>query len=245
MAVRLVGLYYLPTKPNNYLSLVFRCIMRGGDIKTSEESLRVGFFKSNPLPQPMLDMHTQRVQRSLAHVGGRPYWGTNQLSTRLRLGNCLMNGIVYPWLHFRRKRAGLPPYKAPPNWRARAAVIMFNGQGEVLWTRDKEKSSWILPGGSAAEIPPWETAVRSLKISTGIETQLSGLSGVYPAPDKPEMTFCFSGEIGHHPALTPARESAFFVPGQEPDEAEPQHAAFVRDASDGNDGVTFRLSGTA
>ena len=113
MAVRLVGLYYVPTQPNDFLTLCFRCIMRGGEITTSEESPRVGFFKTSPLPGPMLAIHQERVRRSLAHRGGPPYWGSNSLSSRLRLGNLLMNRIIYPWLHFRRRRTGHPPYTPP------------------------------------------------------------------------------------------------------------------------------------
>jgi 8-oxo-dGTP diphosphatase len=242
MAVRLVGLYYLPLRPQNFFALVFRCIMRGGEIKTSEESPRVGFFKTNPLPSPMLDIHAQRIQRSIDHKGGPPYWGTDKLSTRLRLGNLLMNGVIYPWLHFRRKRAGLPAYEPPPSWQANANVILRNSQGEILWTRDRESGIWTLPGGTCiAEEPPWETAVRSLNSTLGMSVHLNGLSGVYPAPGDPQMTFVFSGSNSAKPTLAPALDTGYFAPGQEPKEAVPQHTALAADTSKNGEDVRFRL----
>jgi ADP-ribose pyrophosphatase YjhB (NUDIX family) len=244
MAVRLVGLYYLPTQPNDFLTLCFRCIMRGGEITTSEESLRVGFFKTNPLPKPMLDLHQERIQRSLAHQGGPPYWGSNTLSSRLRLGNSLMNRVIYPWLHFRRRRACQPPYEPPLGWQARSAVIIRNNQGQVLWTRDQDDhgQTWMLPGGtSEAKEPPWNTAVRSVQTSIGIRAKLSGLSGVYPAPDKPEMTFSFTANSVDNSSLSPSGEIAYFAPGHEPVEAQPQHLSFVIDALVPDEDISFRL----
>ena len=242
MAVRLVGLYYLPTRPNDYLALCFRCIMRGGEITTSEESPRAGFFKTDSLPKPMLDIHKEQIQRSLAHKGGPPYWGTHKLSARVHLGNMLMNRVIYPWLHIRRRRAGLPPYEPPPAWQARSTIIMRNQQGQVLWTRDQDGKSWTLPGGaSAPKEPPWETAERSVESSIGINPKLSGLSGVYPSPNKPELTFSFTGETVGNPGLPPSVKTAYFAPGHEPEEAQPQHVSFVMDAAEPGKLPGFRL----
>ena len=241
-AVRLVGLYYLPTRPNDYLTLCFRCIMRGGEITTSEESPRVGFFETNPLPEPMLKLHQERIQRSLDHQGGPIYWGTNRMSTRLQLGNALINRVVYPWLHFRRRRAGLPAYLPPPTWQAHSAVIIRNEQGQVLWTRNQNEKHWTLPGGSAAaKEPPWETAVRCVKSSNGINAKLNGLGGIYPSPDKPEMTFAFTGEAVDDSGIIPTVESAYFAPGQEPEEAVPQHVSFVTDTPEAENQPIFRI----
>ncbi len=245
MAVRLVGLYYLPTRPNDFLSLCFRCIMRGGELTTSEESPRAGFFKTNPLPEPMLDLHKEHVTRSMAHVGGAPYWGSHQLSTWLNLGNMLINRIVYPWLHFRRRRAGLPAYEPPPSWQTQARVIVRNDQGAVLWIREGDSAIWRLPGGaSAAKEPPWETAGRFLQRDAGIEAGLSGLGGVYPAADKAEMTFTFTAVAEEsRPNSSPARETAYFQPGDEPEEAPDQDVSFVQDAENPDEAISFRLLG--
>lgn len=242
MPVRLVGLYYLPTRPNDYLALAFRCIMRGGEISTSPESPQAGFFKTNPLPKPMLDLHKEQIQRSLEHHGGPPYWGSHKLSTRLHLGNMLMNRIIYPWLHLRRRRAGQPPYEPPPAWQARSAIIIRDQKGRVLWTKENGGKNWILPGAvSPAKEPPWETAVHATKSSAGITARLSGLNGVYPSANKPEITFSFNAETSSAPGTSPTGESAYFAPGNEPEEALPQHLSFVLDAAEPADSPVFRL----
>lgn len=241
MAVRLVGLYYLPTQPNDYLTLCFRCIMRGGEIATSEESPHVGFFKANPLPKPMLNFHQERIQRSLAHQGGPPYWGSNMISTRHRLGNMLINHVIYPWLHFRRRRAGQPRYIPPPSWQTRSTVIIHNKQGQILWTRDQDTNSWILPGGvSMPKEPPWKAAVRCIKTTVGFSAELNGLSGVYPSPAEPEVAFSFTGKATSKPGQSPSVETAYFAPGYEPAEAQPQHASFVKDATENGEQPIFR-----
>lgn len=241
-AVRLVGLYYLPTRPNDFLSLVFRCIMRGGELTTSEESPRAGFFKTNPLPKPMLDLHQERIERSLAHRGGPPYWGSHVMSNRLRLGNGLMNRLIYPWLHFRRRRAGLPAYVPPPAWQVQNRVIMRNDQGQVLWTWDQARQNWILPGGiSAAQEPPWDAAVRSVKTATGLTIQLDDLTGAYPSEGRAQMTFVFEGSILENPGSTNLVKTAFFAMGHEPSDALRQHVAQVADAGQPDQGTHFRL----
>jgi ADP-ribose pyrophosphatase YjhB (NUDIX family) len=240
-AVRLVGLYYLPTQPEDYLSLCFRCIMRGGEISTSAESPRVGFFKTNPLPEPMLDLHQERIERSLVHQGGTPYWGTNSLSTRLRLGNMLMNRVIYPWLHFRRRRAGLIAYEPPPAWQAHATVIISNDQGQIMWLRDRDANSWKLPGGtSQPKEPPWKTAEQAVNANAGPGAKLSGLSGVYSSSNKPEMTFSFIAQTVDEVGSFPSVEAAYFASGHEPAEAQPEHVSIVLDWLDFDGQTIFR-----
>ena len=52
MPVRLVGLYYRPEKPDGLLVFVFRCIQRGGQLKTSAESRQGAFKGVYPPPRP-------------------------------------------------------------------------------------------------------------------------------------------------------------------------------------------------
>ena len=242
MAVRLVGIYYLPTQPNDYFSFCFRCIMRGGEITTSAESPHVGFFKTNPLPEPMLDFHQERIERSLAHQGGAPYWGANNLSTRLRLGHLFMNRLIYPWLDLRRRRASLAAYEPPPSWQAHAAVIIHDDQERILWTRERDSESWTLPGGtSRPKEPPWTTAERCIEEKAGISARLSGLSGVYPNSNKPEMTFSFIGESVDESSVILAAEAAYFAPGHEPAEAKAEHVSIVQDAVEFTEQTNFRL----
>lgn len=242
MAVRLVGVYYVPTRPSDFLTLCFRCIMRGGEITTSEESPRVGFFKTTPLPGPMLAIHQERIQRSLAHRGGPPYWGTNSLSARLRMGNVLMNRVVYPWLHLRRRLSGRPSYVPPPSWQTHATALIRDDQDRILWIRSQDGKAWQLPRGtSAAQETPWETAVRSVKTATGLIIQLDNLSGVYPAQENADMTFTFEGSTLANSDSARMARTAFFASGYEPDDALPQHVAQVADATQPDQETHFHL----
>jgi hypothetical protein len=211
--------------------------MRGGEIAGSDESLQVGFFKTNPLPKPMLKFHEQRILRSLAHQGGPPHWETHQLSIPMRLGNLLLNGLVYPWLHWRRKLAGQPPYVRPPNWLIRARVILRDQNDEVLWLRDQKSGVWKLPGAHApAQQPPWQTAAYAIREKLGISDEVRDLRGIYPAANKAQMTFAFSGHFSGSPTKT---ESACFLPGKEPQEVLAEDAAMVADAQ--NEEISCRL----
>ncbi len=240
--VRLVGLYYVPAKPD-YLSLLFRCIMRGGEITTSNESLHAGFFKTNPYPRPMLDFHKERIQNSLIHQGGPPYWGTQELPTRLRIGKLLINRIVYPWMDFRRRRKGLPAYQPPPRWEAHVSTIFRDKHGHILWTKSKGSDEWVLPGGaSVSNEAPWDTAVRSIKNANQINMKLIRLSGIYPAKDKAVMAFNFLAEFtSGQPVPVAGYETSFFAVEEPPESARRQHVLQVEDAFKTGDKIQFRL----
>ncbi|NJN54412.1 MAG: NUDIX domain-containing protein, partial [Anaerolineae bacterium] len=45
MPVRLVSLNFWALPPQGYLAFTFRCLQRGGELQTSTESPRVGFYK--------------------------------------------------------------------------------------------------------------------------------------------------------------------------------------------------------
>ncbi len=241
--VRLVGLYFTPTKQEDYLSLCFRCIMRGGEIATSEEALHAGFFKTNPYPKPMLDLHNDRVKRSLAHHGGPPYWGTHELPTRLRLGRLFINRIVYPWMDFRRRRKGQPLYQPPPRWEAHAATILRDAQGRVLWTKSSDGRDWRLPGEVCRlNEAPWDTAANSIKNASQINMKLIGLTGVYPAENSPTMTFNFLAEFMNGNQMPVANlESDFFAVGHEPPTAHRQQVDQVKEVFNSSEETRFQL----
>jgi hypothetical protein len=217
--------------------------MRGGEISTSDESPRAGFFKTNPYPRPMLALHKEQIQNSLVHQGGPPYWGTHSLPTRLRLGNILLNRVIYPWIHFRRRRRGLPPYQPPPRWKAHVSTIFRDERGHVLWTKSKDQEEWILPGDvSMPNEPPWGTAVRSVKNAHQINMRLTGLSGIYPAADSATIALTFvAGFTSGQPLLINGTETDFFAVGQEPRSARHQHVIQVEDALNTAEEIHFRL----
>ncbi len=238
--VRLVGLYYLPTRPNAFLFLCFRCIQRGGELVTSAETPRSGFFATNPLPNPMLAIHKEQIQRAFSHSGGPPYWGVNQVGPALRAANLVLNHLVYPWLRFRRSHLGQPEYVPPPQWRVKATLILRNARAEILLLQNENLDSWLLPSSDASpSTPPWINANRLVQEILSGDAILHDLSGIYLLQGKPEMDFVFHGSLKEGSSL-PA-EAALFTLDSIPENLSPTHRSMVQDALLSNEQTTFQL----
>lgn len=239
MPVRLVGVYFAPVKPEGMLNFVFRCIQRGGEIATSEESPQVDFFWPKPLPQPMLALHRERLERGLTHAGGPPYWGSHRSTLRLRLVSAWLKWVVYPRMNRQRKQAGEPAYVPPPQWQVTAVSIIHNDNGDVLWHKNGE--SWQLPGGVGHTIEaPWETAVRHARQQINQTIQLTNLSGITIHPQKPRLILAFTADK----LKTAVAHSTWFAPGKEPEASLPQHKQLVMDAREGGETAVFHLEAT-
>lgn len=227
--VRLVAVYFRPERPDGLLSFSFRCLQEGGELKRSRESLSVGFMDVYPPPTPMLEMHRERLERALEHVGGPPYWGVQRLPLVVRAGRWL----VYRALDLRRSLRGEAAYRPPPEWTVGAFVVLRNGAGDVLWVKRTDHEVWNLPGGrSEPGEPPWETAVRETKEETGLDVRLSDLTGVYTKPSSNDMILTFTGDVlaGELSLNREAADFAYFRPGEEPANAMPKQVARVADA---------------
>ncbi len=191
LPVRLVGMYFWPHKPEGFLAFVFRCLQRGGELKTSAESLQVGFYPPNSLPNRMAASHFERVMDGLKHQGGPPRWGVHPLTWQTRLGRFLLNHVVYRWKDVSRRFRGESPYQSPPSYQTAAFVVLQNPAGEVVWVKQGEQ--WTLPGGDGQTMePPWETAVRHTTRLTGYTPTLTNLTGVYLHKGQQCMTFVFT-----------------------------------------------------
>ncbi len=236
MPVRLVGVYFAPAKPEGMLNFVFRCIQRGGEIATSEESPQVNFFWPKPLPQPMLGLHQDRLERGLTHAGGPPYWGNHRLSLRFRLASLWLKWVVYPRMNRKREQANRPAFVPPPQWQVTAVTIIQNNNGDVLWR--KNGNSWQLPGGVGHTIEaPWATAVRHTRQQINQSTQLTNLTSVTVHPGKPQLTMAFTAQVSQ----TAVNGAAWFAPGDEPESNQPSHKQLVAEARDGGETAVFRL----
>ncbi len=235
LPVRLVGVYFWPLKPEGLLNFVFRCIQRGGEIATSEESPQVDYFWPRALPKPMLNLHQERLERGLSHQGGPVYWETQRQSLKLRLMSLWLGLVVYPRMNRQRKRDGRPDFIPAPQWKVTAVTVIRNAQGQILWLKDGD--AWRLPGGQNKSIEaPWETAVRHAQKQTGQPINLTNLSSVYVHPNKPVMTFAFTAD-------SPANlrtEQGWFHPGEEAEGASEWEKTAVRDAINPNEETIFR-----
>ncbi|MEW5986414.1 MAG: NUDIX domain-containing protein [Chloroflexota bacterium] len=225
--VRLVGLYH---RPDDYLILSFRCLATGGQLTPSDESPQVGFHRANDLPKPIFALHRERLQRGLAHDGGRPHWGQQRLPSSV----VAMRAAVYAVKNVRRLLRGGGWYQSPAAWQVAANVVIHNQEGAILWVKRTDHDLWNLPGGGCERREaPWQAAMREAREETGLHVQLTGLSGVYVKPAKQEMIFVFTaGVIGGR--LTTGPESAafaYFRPGEEPANSLPKQVERAVDAS--------------
>ena len=244
MPVRLTAVHYIPFKPHPLIGFTFRCIQRGGEIKTSEESLQVGFFTPDSLPAAMADFHKSRIHHTLTHQKQQADWYIQPLNWQTKLLRQLLLRVVYPWKDWQRKRQGRSPYVPPPSWDASAFTIIQNEVGEVLWVKRTDQNVWNLPGGRAENgEPPWETAVRETKEETGLIVKLNTLTGVYIyASDPPHIVFVFKATVLSG-TLTPSPESVAFQylqSGDEPPNSVAQHIERVQDALSDNEGTIFK-----
>ena len=245
MPVRLVSLQFTHMKPEPHLVLTFRCIQRGGEIETSEESPEVGFVKVSELPNGMGQGQRQRIETGLAHRGGAPLWFEHHLSWYERFAWFMLRRIVYPRMDRRREREGRSPYVPPPQWETSAFTVIRNEVGEVLWVKRPDHDVWNLPGGMAQHgEPPWETAVRETYEETGLQVSLSNLTGIYVYEDeKPHMVFTFTASATSGELTTGAESSdfAYFAPGSERLPLVEQHLQRVSDALDPIEHTQFRM----
>jgi ADP-ribose pyrophosphatase YjhB (NUDIX family) len=239
MPVRLVGMYYRPEAPDGALSFTFRCIQRGGELASSEESPHVGFLPAIPLPTPMFGFHRERIERALAHDGGPPYWGRQDMPAIVRL----LRPLVYGAKDLLRLIRGQEPFQPPPQWEIAAFVVLHDEEGKVLWVKHKDYDVWTLPGGARKGLEaPWDTAVRKTREETGLDVDLLNCSGVYTMPEKGECVFAFTAETrgGQSRPGPEAARLAYFAPGQEPQNCLPEQVERVADAAGLQQKTRFR-----
>jgi 8-oxo-dGTP diphosphatase len=230
LPVRLTGLYFWQWSADTpVLAFTFRCIQRGGELQTSAESLRVGFFGVNPLPRSLLNIHQERVLEAWQHEGGPPIWKRQNLTLWGRLGKLLITGLIYPWKNLRRRLKGEPAFVPAPPWQVTAFVVIRNEQGQVLWLKQPD-GQWWLPGGPCGQNEaPWETAVRQTQQQTGLTIELEDLTGVYVPENEAQMTLVFTA-VTTGGYLKAEMEIACFTPGQEPEPSAHQQPQRVADA---------------
>lgn len=247
LPVRLVGLEHWEMGGVGHLSLIFRCLIRGGSARTSEESLAVGFAKPSELPRLMDDNTKGRIERVRKHAGGPPYWLKVDRSGPLTKTLWFwLRRIYYPYKNWRRKRQGTP-YVPPTPWTVGAFVILRNEAGEVLWVQRTDNGRWNLPGGRVEPAEtPWDAAVREAKEETGLDVQLTNLVGVYTKPDRLDMVFQFEGQIVQG-TLTTGPESAdfaYFATGSEPENSLKNHLERVADAAEQHSSPILKVQPT-
>lgn len=242
LPVRLATLTYLPLAPSGFLNFTFRCLLRGGDISTSEESPVVGFFKPNPLPRRISSFHRERLEKGLAHAEERPLFFQHHISNFNKVARFLLQNVVYRWLDVKRKLQGKPPYQPPPTWEVTAYLLCANDVGDYLWQRPNDHAPWQLPGGPASGLQaPWETAVQLAQQQTGLKLQPRQLCDVILGPKDNQLSLVFLADSLTHPVQN--RPSlGWFPPGNEPTSSLPQHSQMVAKGTMANQPTRFHTA---
>jgi 8-oxo-dGTP diphosphatase len=241
---RLVGLYHWSDKQDEFLILVFRCIIDGGEMTKSEESLQVKFSRSDSLPRSLLGLHRERLERGLIHDGSAPYWGEQSPSLAMALWKRFVGPVVYRLKDIRRRRRRESSYQPPLPWSVASFVVIQNEAEDVLWVMRTDYDLWNLPGGgSKSGEAPWSTAVRETREETGLDVELLGCSGIYVKPKQNLMVFTFTARVAGGELITgsEAAEFAYFSPGAEPENTLPRHVERVADAVSFQDIPYYRI----
>jgi ADP-ribose pyrophosphatase YjhB (NUDIX family) len=241
LPVRLVALDYWPLPPGGFLIFSFRCLVRGGNLQASAESLQVGYYNLGRPPGPMFGIHRERLEQALIHSGGPVAWRTLPITPAVRLTRFLLRRVVYPFKDWRRRLRGEEPFVPAAQWRVSAYAAVADADGRILWLRGGGRESWQLPGGdNLNHEAPWETAGRHTRVATGLEVKLLDLAAVYVRPAN-EMVFVFTAEsCAQEPVVATAEnEFAYFAPGQEPATAAPVQVKMVAELTRPRDATLF------
>lgn len=221
LPVRLVGLNFREFPPHSYLNFTFRCLLRGGEVTPSPESPHVGFYPTNNLPKPMASFSRKRIENALKHVGGPVVMDFQEAEWDTRIGNFLLQKIIYPYFNWRRARRGESAYIEPTSWQVSAYVIIKNEAGGILLCQGNNLS---LPGGLVKDnVPPWETAVSLTKTQTNLDIQIENLASVYITKEKPQMSLIFT-------ASASPTQGNWGKPDELPENVAPDHRTFIKNS---------------
>lgn len=233
MPVRLVGMFFSHRDQDSLLILMFRCLQRGGEVETSEESLSVGFYPTHTLPRPMTRLHRERLTQVLQHRELDAFWEEQPLRGVERAGMAILRQVVYPYKDWQRRRRGQQPHVSAARWDVGAFVVIQNEAGAVLWVKRTDMEAWNLPGGGSEQgESPWETAVREAHEETNLTVKLDRLGCINVYNNETGIVFTFTATIegGQLQTGAEAADFAWFSPGAEPKNCFPQHVERVADA---------------
>ncbi|MCL4868259.1 MAG: NUDIX domain-containing protein [Anaerolineae bacterium] len=233
--VRLVQVSYIRGRNFDLLIFVLRGLLRGGSAQTSDETLAVQFHKPDRLPF-MVRSHHERLFSTLYHPGGPPHLREQE---KIPLVIHLLRKSVYRLLDLQRWWQGQPLYQSPRQWHLETALIVPDGQGQVLW--HEQNGMWHLPGGPCPKgQSPWAAAAHLAQAQTGQPITITDLAGVYVTPEN-RMTLCFMGKIGVGTVAAACR----WVTGEEiGNAAAPLHSTFIQNALTPRETTQFYYTNT-
>lgn len=194
MPVRLVSMNYtrIP-RGNSYLQFTYRCLEAGGEIATSEESLKVGFVKTTELPKKMLSLNTDQIEQAIGHTGpiilndrGVPW---NLMPRWLWL-----KFVVYPRFDRQRRAKGEPVYVPSPGFNVSAAVAVRDKQNNLIWINESGKGSSLPIGPCPEGAAPWISAADIATSALGQRVTITRPIAIYISKESSEALILWEGE---------------------------------------------------
>lgn len=122
--------------------------------------------------------------------------------------------------------------------------VIFDDQNKVLLCHRKDYNLWNLPGGALETgEAPWEGVKREVKEETGLDVQVSKLTGVYSKEDKGEIVFAFLCKVvGSEITLNEeADQIQYFEVDKLPPNTVPKQVERIKDALSNASGVVLKI----
>ena len=124
--------------------------------------------------------------------------------------------------------------------------IIFDEHGKVLLGHRRDYDVWNLPGG-ALELAeaPWEGVKREVKEETGLDVEVSNLTGIYSKQGKNDIVFSFACKIigGEITLNDEADKIEYFEISKIPKNTVPKHVERIKDFLSNPDSTTFKVQG--
>ena len=225
MPVRLVGLTFSNFGRQSRLQFTYRCMEAGGEITPSAESPQVGYFRTQHLPRPMLELSRGQIERSVSHTGSAN-WRTEPISLGLKLRILWLRFVVYPRFDRQRKARGEPPYVPAPGFNVSVAVGVRDDSNNLIWS-NKDGQPSLPTAGLAEGTSPWDTAADLAKTQVGRPVEITRLVAAYFKKDTAEALILWEGQTSGSDGLA-----------EIPTDADPQSRKFAEGLLANNDLVT-------
>lgn len=158
--VRLVSLVHKADRSGDGLSLIFRCLTKGGELAAGEGIGQAGFYRWPALPQPLGADQEEIIGEARTHRGGYP----NQLTGQSSAGGFL-SSLLAPFTSQNLAAEA-------PDWQVDIALLpTIDNQ---LWWQEGVAQELVLPMQQAVIGAPWQAAVdlaqsQGLKQITSVE----------------------------------------------------------------------------
>lgn len=197
MPVRLVALQFRRFfGGRTFLQFIYRCMEAGGEPQATQEALQAGYFRTQQLPEPMLGISREQIERATGHTG-QAVWYESGLPWSLLPKWLWIKLVVHPRFDRERKRKGEPPYQPPPTFTVLNGIGVRDAAGNLLWQQNGQTP--VLPTSTADNNKaPWVSAAELGQATFGQPVEITKLVGVFIHPEKAEALLLWEAKTQGH-----------------------------------------------